>query len=278
MSGPSRQERQALGERLREMRADARLSGRELAARSGVHVTKISKIENGARRPSEDEIRAWCAACGAGDQVPDLIAALRSAETLYREYARQARTGLRHMQVSPAALYERTTAFRIYETLLVPGLFATPAYSAAIVRFWSGFLGLADDVDAAVTARLSRQRVLYDSEKRFSVVLEEQVLHTRVGAADVMATQLRRLLAAMSLPGVSLGIIPASARRHGLTQGGFWMFDDARVRVETVAADLTITSPGEIALYARAFELLTRSAVRGADARRLIGRALRDLG
>ena len=69
-------------------------------------------------------------------------------------------------------------------------------------------MGLADDVDAAVEARMDRQRVLYTGERRFQVVIEEQVLRTRVGDADVMAGQLDRLLAVMSLPRVRIGIIP----------------------------------------------------------------------
>ena len=52
-----------------------------------------------------------------------------------------------------------------------------------------------------------------------------QVLRTRVGDADVMAGQLDRLLAVMSLPRVRIGIIPAAGERHSLTQGSFWMFD-----------------------------------------------------
>lgn len=124
---------------------------------------------------------------------------------------------------------------------------------------------------------MERQRVLYTGERRFHVVLEEQVLRTRVGDADVMAGQLDRLLAVMSLPRVRIGIIPATGERHSLTQGSFWMFDDSRVRIETVSASLTITQPRDITLYARVFEMLQQSAVHGRGARLLIGRAIRDL-
>jgi hypothetical protein len=55
----------------------------------------------------------------------------------------------------------------------------------------------------------------------------EQALHTRVGDAHVMAGQLDRLLTLMSVPAISLGIIPAGGQRHTLAQGSFWMFDDA---------------------------------------------------
>ena len=259
------------------MRKDARLSGRALAVAMGWHFTKVSKIENGSRSPSEEDIRTWCSVCDAADQIPDLIATVRHIDAMYHEYRRQMQAGLKHLTESSVPLYEKTSLFRIYDTTVVPGLFTTAEYAAAIFRFWSQFMGLKDDVDAAVEARMERQRVLYTGERQFQVVMEEQVLRTRVGDADVMAGQLDRLLAVMSLPRVKIGVIPATGERHSLTQGSFWMFDDSRVRIETVSASLTITQPRDIALYSRVFELLQQSAVHGREARQLISGALRDL-
>lgn len=277
MTTPVQQAREALGARLREIRKDANLTGRALASVMGWHFTKVSKIENGARSPSEQDIRIWCSACDAAAQIPDLIATVRHIEAMYHEYRRQMQAGLKHLQESSVPLYERTSLFRIYENTVVPGLFTTAEYAAAIFRFWTDFMDLPDDVDAAVEARMDRQRVLYTGDRHFLVVIEEQVLRTRVGDADVMAGQLDRLLAVMSLPRVSIGIIPSAGERSSLTQGSFWLFDDSRVRVETVSASLTITQPRDIALYARVFERLQRSAVHGRAARQLISRALRDV-
>jgi hypothetical protein len=277
LTTPVQQAREALGARLREMRKDARLSGRALALATGMHFTKVSKIENGERSPSEEDIRAWCAACGADDQVADLIATVRHVASVHQEYRRQMAAGMKHMTESSVPLYESTSLFRIYDTFAMPGLFTTAEYAAALFRWWQGFMGLRDDIDAAVEARMERQRVIYTGDRQFRVVIEEQVLRTRVGDAGVMAGQLDRLLAVMSLPRVSIGIIPAGGERHALTQGSFWMFDDTRVRVETVSESLNITQSRDIALYARVFELLQRSAVHGRDARGLIGRVLRDL-
>lgn len=81
----------------------------------------------------------------------------------------------------------------------------------------------------------------------------------------------------MSLSRVSLGIIPSAAERHCLSQGSFWIFDDERVKAESVSAGLDITQPREIALHVKAFELLQRSAVFGRGARELIQRALTAL-
>jgi hypothetical protein len=92
-----------------------------------------------------------------------------------------------------------------------------------------------------------------------------------------MLGQLDRVLAVMSLPRVSLGIIPASAKRHYLTQGSFWIFGEERVKVKGVAAGLDITHPREIAVHVKAFALLHQSAVHGQAARELIQRALAEL-
>jgi len=48
------------------------------------------------------------------------------------------------------------------------------------LRFWNEFLELPNDVDEAVAARMARQQILYTGKRRFSFVLEEQTLRTRV--------------------------------------------------------------------------------------------------
>jgi transcriptional regulator with XRE-family HTH domain len=277
VTSQAREAREALGARLREVRITAGLTGRALALAAGWHFTKVSKIEHGAITAAEDDIRAWCRACGAEDQAAELIETARAVETLYVEWRRQTRAGLKHFQDASLPLYERTSLFRVYEPLVMPGLLCTAAYAAAMFRFWSSFLDLTGDLDAAVAARMDRQKVLYTGSRRFVFVLEEQALRTRVGDAMVMAGQLDRLLAVTSLPHIKLGVIPRDASRVAWSQGNFWIFDDARVNVETVSAALTITTKREIILYERLFELLQRSAVYGRDASALISGALADL-
>ncbi|WP_422770562.1 Scr1 family TA system antitoxin-like transcriptional regulator [Plantactinospora sp. WMMC1484] len=92
-----------------------------------------------------------------------------------------------------------------------------------------------------------------------------------------MLGQLDRLLAVMSLPRVSLGIIPAAGERKCLAQGSFWIFDERMVQIETMSAGLEVTQPREIAVYSRAFALLQASAVVGKPAREVIARAMAEL-
>ncbi|MCD0448162.1 DUF5753 domain-containing protein [Actinocorallia sp. API 0066] len=204
------------------------------------------------------------------------VASLRAIETMYREWRRDLQTGLRRLQESTVPLYERTRVFRVYDHTIFPGLFHTADYAAALLRFWVPFLGIPDDVDAAVAARVERQRFLHSGDHRFLFLLAEQVLRTKVGTPATMLGQLDHLLAVMSLPRVSVGLIPVGANRTAWSQVPFWIYDDRLVKVELVSAGLDITQPREIALYLTMFEHLRTSAVYGPEARALVTTAMQE--
>lgn len=277
-SSSAKQEQEALGIRLRELRKDAGLTARALAVATGQHYTRVSKIEHGVQAPSDHDIREWCRACGTADQIPDLLATLRAIESAYLEYRRQSRAGMKRV-LGPhtLALYERTKLFRIYEHNVIPGLFQTAEYSAAMLSFWIKFLGAANDLEEAVAARMERQRVMYKGAKRFAVVLEQQALRTWFGSAETQAGQLDRLLAVMSLPNVSIGIVPMMTERVAVGSTGFWIFDDILVALETPTASIEVTRPQEIELYARMFEALRVPALYGRAARDLITKTIDEL-
>jgi transcriptional regulator with XRE-family HTH domain len=276
-SSPAKQARQALGIRLREIRKEAGLTGRALAGDLQCHFTKISRIENGTQAPSEENLKAWCRSCGADDQLPDLIATARSIESMYVEWRRQTRAGMKRLMQSSVPLYKRTKLFRIYEHNIIPGLFQTAEYSAAMLSYFIDFLDAPNDLDAAVEARMERQRIIYSGERRFLVVVEEQALRARIGSVDIMAGQLDRLLSTLSLPRISFGVIPTTAIRTVFSSTGFWIYDQTLVGVETPTASIEVTQPREIAMYARMFDQLRESAVYGSEARSLVNRAIGEL-
>ena len=109
------------------------------------------------------------------------------------------------------------------------------------------------------------------------MVLEEQALRTWFGTAEVQLGQLDRLLALMSLPNVSLGIIPLMIERTAIGSAGFWIFDDALVALETPTASIEVTRPQEIDQYARMFGVLAESAVYGRAARGIVTRIIDEL-
>jgi hypothetical protein len=254
------------------------LTGRALAAAAGWHASKVTKIEHATRPPSADDVRAWAAHCGAEDQLPDLLAALRDVEGMYVEFRGRERAGFRHIQHQSMQLYERTRHFRIYEPGVIPGLLQTPEYAEARLRRIAEVRGVPDDIAEAVKVRMARQHVLNSKDRRFAVVLEEWALSARIGAPDMMAAQLAHLMTACFRHNVSLGVVPLDADRTMWQSPGFWMFDDAQVTVETPTAELTITQPREVQIYARVFAELSTMAVVGAPARALIMAAIDRLG
>jgi hypothetical protein len=159
----------------------------------------------------------------------------------------------------------------------VPGLIQTESYTTAALRAIQRRRGLVDDVAEAVAARMERQRVLREGDRRFAFLIEESVLRSGPGDPEVMAGQLDHLLTVAVRPNVSLGIVPMRPDRERWPVEGFWIYDAAQVNVELVSGYLTVTQPSEVALYADAFAELAGIAVHGAGARTLIGRAAEEV-
>jgi hypothetical protein len=260
------------------MRLDAGLSGRALSNAAGWHEAKTSRIETGKQAPSDSDIRTWCEVCGVPDQGPDLIAASRAADSMYTEWKRLHRTGMRRVQVTRGSLYERTRLFKVYMSTVVPGFLQVPGYATALMSSITAFQGTPDDVAEAVRARMSRNRIVASEGHRFTILIEESVLRYRVGDNDVMLAQLGHLMSATALPGVKLGIIPFTAEARPMwTLEAFTVFGDARVHVELLAAHVTVTVPGEVVTYLRAFDELAKLAVYGPEARARITSAINAL-
>lgn len=270
--------REAIAARLDTIRRDAGLSGLELAQRCGWHKSKSSRIARAKTAPSDDDIRAWCQACGAEDQAADLIAASRTAESMYVHWRQIHRDGMRRVHEQTVPLYQRTRHFRVYASNVVPGMLQTADYATGLLRSITAFQGTPDDVADAVQARMDRSRVVRDGNHRFALLLEEAVLYYRVSDEAAMAGQLRHLMETMSRPNVSLGIIPFTAPRRSVWPlEAFYAFDDDQVAVETLTAEINITSPSEIRTYLKAFAELARIAVHGREARTRISKAVQAL-
>ncbi|MEU0545283.1 helix-turn-helix transcriptional regulator [Nocardia sp. NPDC005978] len=273
VTGSIDQAREALGARLRELRLDAGMTGSDLARRAGWHQTKISKIEYGRTKPTDADVRAWCVHTGSEAQIPDLIATLRNLEAAWLEWRRVLGTGTTRRQQLSIKLEAETEVMRVYHPFLVPGLLQTAEYAEGVLRSVVDFQRVPDDVDEGVSKRMERQQILYRRDHRFHFVIAEQALRTSVGSDQTMIGQLDRLLAVLGMPRVVLGIVPAESP-YRVSMTNFLIFDNTRVMVETVTAELTITQPREIAQYGRAFDVLASQAVTGEAARALIRRAV----
>lgn len=269
--------RTALGKRLRELRRQAGLSGKQLAESLAWVPSKISKLENGRQTPTDDDIRDWTRSTGSEAETEALLATLHTLEERHTEWRRLLRTGLRHQQAKRVAQEADVRFFRVFEQDVIPGLLQVPEY--ARVCLYQGVLvdGVPDDVDDAVRTRMQRQEILYHADKRFHFVLTEAALRYRYVANEVMLGQLDRLISLSALPNVKLGVISFETRYEIMPNNGFWLLDDDKVEVETYSAGLNLSQPQELELYARVFESLAGIASYGRAARQIIMRVIDDL-
>ncbi|WNM35345.1 helix-turn-helix transcriptional regulator [Streptomyces sp. Li-HN-5-11] len=267
--------REALGARLRELRTEAGLDGKDLAARLGCQPSKVSRLQNGKQTPSAADLTAWARACDRPDVETELqgLRAGLEMKQRHRSWRRQLAGGHRGRQEIAIRQTEATRLIRGLEVSRVPGLFQTPEYARVIFDSNAEFRGITPTTDAAVEARMRRQEALYDPAKQFRFLVCEAALYHRSCPAEVMAEQLDRLYNLVGQRRIELGILPFGAQLRRTAPHAFWIYDCRLVIVETISEELWLTGDEDIQLYERAWDWLAESAEYGTPARRLIGRA-----
>ncbi|MEV6544828.1 helix-turn-helix transcriptional regulator [Streptomyces sp. NPDC051665] len=271
--------REALGARLRELRTEAGLEGKSLAAKLGCQPSKVSRLQNGKQTPTAADLTAWAQACGRPEVEAELqgLRAGLEMKQRHRSWRRQLAGGHRGRQEIAVRQTDATKAIRGLEVSRVPGLFQTPEYARVIFDSNAEFRGIPPTTEAAVEARMRRQESLYDPAKTFRFLVCEAALYHRSCPADVMAEQLDRLYNLVGQRRIELGILPFGTQLRRTAPHAFWIYDRRLVIVETISEELWLTGEEDIQLYERAWDWLGESAEYGASARRLIGRARASL-
>lgn len=275
MTAPDRTqyERQKLSDLLRRLRADAGLSGADAARRAGFSQSKLSKIENGLLLPSLADAEALCRGCHAAsadhDKVLELVGALHTEVESARAILRR---GAYRKQEQIGRVEAETIAMRAFAPSIVIGLLQTPAYMRRV--FGDGLS--AEDAERAVEARISRQAVLHDRNRRFTFVVPEGAVKWRAGSPELMIEQLRRIAEVSELPNVRVGLIPWRTEAAVFPIHGFTVYDDRMVIVGTWTATASMTDPRDIAEYVELFTALEEIAVFGDEARAELERIAAD--
>lgn len=277
MSTDFQSARVALGARLRELRTEAGLDGKGIAADLGWQRSKVSRLENGKQTPSPADIRAWAQAVGRPDLASELKGRLTGLETQYRSWRRQLAGGHRARQELGVAESAITETIRGMEISRIPGLFQTADYARCVFEGNAAFRQTPRDIEDAVRTRIRRQESLYEPGRRFRFLVWEGALHVVTCPREVMAAQLERLSGLIGLDTIELGVIPFGAQLRRTPSHGFWIYDRRLVIVETISTEMWLDDEENIALYERAWEWLEDAAVYGVQARRLIGRARASL-
>lgn len=271
MSTPEKR-RLEFADELRHLRAQAGLSGKELAELVGWHPSKVSKIENGKQDATDSDVLTWLSAVGAPEPVASRMRdRLREIRIEANTWKRQLRTGHRQRQEYSRDVESMAASIRVFELMVVPGLVQTAEYARHVFITAAEFQETPPDTDEAVRIRLERQHALYDSAKSIELLMTESALRYFVCPPEVMVAQIDRLIALLGLPNLRLGIIPLDTRLPSVPTNGFWIVGDT-VLIETVDSEINTDSPIDLATYNRLADTLWTVAVEGDEARRILVR------
>jgi transcriptional regulator with XRE-family HTH domain len=216
----------------------------------------VSKVEKGDNPPSPEFARALDTQ--AFPELGGLFIELleQAGDWRFRTYTEAER---------------QASVIRMWNPLLMPGLFQTADYARAIYEAWRGVDG-DRTIDADVAARLDRQLILdRPLPPSVGVVIDETVLYRRIGGAKVMHDQLLHLAEMSERSRVTIQVLPADVGGHVGLMGAFVIlgFPDApgMLYFESPDRGETTTSPVRLARVTLTWDVLRDEAL-GARASR----------
>jgi transcriptional regulator with XRE-family HTH domain len=266
--------RRELGSMLRSLRVRRELTTEQAADMLGFSRSKVSRLENGRRGASQDDVMRLCDLYQVDDELRARLSGL-AAEGKQRAWNSP---NLPHADY--IGLEAEAESISDYGLAVVPGLLQTSAYAREMVRATAPTLG-PQIVDERVRARMARQRLLSSSDgPSFIAVLDESVLHRVVGSPAVMLGQLKRLIEMSHWPNVTIrlvpydaGVVPASVGKFIILQSLLSGIDNIVLIEELTGQHRYIEDPGDVEMYTSAFRtLLSLSADPAASAAMILAK------
>ena len=270
----------ALGRALRDMRLSTPNSP-AIAAVAGVlewNPSRLSRYELNQRQPTPDDVAKILDALQSlglditDKQREDIINLARGIEN-----PAWLATTLPEQQIQLTTLLEyedKASEIIVVQPHVVPGLLQTSAYASAIM--------VKSDVPPSeirmrVAVRLGRKDVLTREDPvKLTAIIDEAVLHRRVGGPEVTVKQLRHLLELAKLRNVDLRVIPRDSDWHEGLDGMFVLVkfpeDLPIVHLETKNSGLFLHSENDVAPYVTASEKVLHAAMSAERSLELIAR------
>lgn len=232
-------------------------------------LSKVNRIETGEVTVSTTDLHALLRLFGVADpaQVDRLVNDARASrrrgwwdEPRYRQHLTPAMLQLFQFETE-------ATTIRIFHPTLIPGLLQTRAYAEAALGVWRD--RLSEEVLATrLEARLRRREFVFGrpDPPRCLLILDESVLHRRLGSSEITADQLRRLLALTREPYLSLRVVPLADTAVMAMLGVFFLLDlgddeDAILYREGVLQDEIIHHPDEVSYHRQLFDQIWHTAL-----------------
>lgn len=214
-----------LAARLRQLRLDAGRSIEEAAAELLCSPAKISRMETGGRGVQPRDVRDLCRFYGVPDSIKDDL--MRAATEARRPAWWQRFRTFEDVATTYHGLEDAAQEVRIFQNLLVPGLFQTERFAVELLSRLRPEGELTPEwISERVSARLHRQKRVFESGGEsgglvVDAIIDEAALRREVGGQDIMCEQLDRLIEHSRHPNVTIRVIPFGHGPHPGLEGAF---------------------------------------------------------
>jgi transcriptional regulator with XRE-family HTH domain len=251
---------------LREAREAKGLTQREVARSLDWSLSKINRIEGGEVTLSRTDLLALLEllAVTDPDRVQDLIDDARTARRRGWWDRPQYREHLTAAMIQSVQFEAEAGQIRSFQPTLIPGVLQTPAYTSALVDFWSEELSAAGWATRTEIRRWRRKQ-LFDASRRlkYLLVLDETVLLREVGGPGVMADQLYDLLNLIHTNRIMVRVTPLSHATALIGMFTIYTNDgrDMATYREAYLYDQIAVSPESVGKYRRMFEVIWPQAM-----------------
>ncbi|WP_231849790.1 helix-turn-helix domain-containing protein [Saccharopolyspora erythraea] len=254
---------QELGDELRALREANTLSLVDAARRIDASGSKLSRIETGISAPSAEDVSGLLVLYGVtGEKRRELLALARESER--RGWWQRNHPGFAERQRTLVSLEAKADSIVNFEAIVVPGLLQTGEYTRAIMQG----VGVKpeSEIEARMVTRLHRHKVLRrERPPRLLAILDELVLHRRIGGGDVLRRQLEFLVEASTLPNINVRVVPNDGLAHPGIEGAFTVLRRSGrspvIFAETLTSCIFLEDRIEIERYESALRTLSERAL-----------------
>ncbi|TDQ55409.1 helix-turn-helix domain-containing protein [Actinorugispora endophytica] len=197
---------------LRRLRNEAGLSQSDVSKEMGWDRQKILRIETGRfQRINSADVMALCRLYQASEEQGRKLVEIALQSRRSKEW------WFRYKDLFPGHFIEfeaEATEIQDFTVGLIPGLFQTPDYIAALMERAADISE--PEARNRTRARLERQDAIFNRSVPPSIwsVIDEAALRRQVGGAEVMRDQVRHLLELSKREYVNIQVIPFEAGAH----------------------------------------------------------------
>nr|CEL21425.1 Putative DNA-binding protein [Kibdelosporangium sp. MJ126-NF4]CTQ96008.1 Putative DNA-binding protein [Kibdelosporangium sp. MJ126-NF4] len=250
-----------------------------VSGRLGMSISTLSRLENGKREPTSEEVAAVLAILGVTGVDRDHLLARARGELWCTGMVENSSPSMQSRTY--VAFESQATVITSFQLLLVPGLAQTAEYAQAVISA----IQVAEDepdVEARVVIRMGRKAIL--TRKRppqLNLIMTELGLRQPIGGPKAMARQVRSLIDLADRDNVSIRIIPITVPAHAGLIGQFVILEFASdptvVHIEARTTGLFRDDPDEVEIYRLHAEKLAALALDKAGSVELMRSIARDL-